>query len=203
MRLKRACSLALLGVLAACGRASDDNAANGANETVVVPGAEFNVAEAPNEADNASVPLADSAPLDEMAGVRVGKTVAQLRAAGINATKDVSPMPGSTCGYARIPALKDMFFMLDGDTVVRIDVAAPGHPTRGGVEVGMSEDEALKRLGPAAKVEPHPYTGPEGHYLVWHHPKSPLGLIVETDGKKVVNYRIGRWEQVQWIEGCS
>ncbi len=105
--------------------------------------------------------------------------------------------------YARIAGLKDLFFMLDGDTVVRIDVDTPGHPTLGGVAIGISEAEALHRLGARAKVQSHPYTGPTGHYLVVHEAGAPFGLIVETDGKKVVSYRIGRWTYVQWKEGCS
>ncbi len=200
MRLKVALGLALLGLLAACNRADEGSAANGGNETITVPDDEANVAEAPNEM---AEPTPTKARLDELAGIRVGRTVAQLRAAGINAITDPGPDPDSSCGYARVPGLKDIFIMLDGKTVVRVDVATPGHASLGGVEVGMSEDEALRRLGPGAKVEPHPYTGPEGHYLVVHAAKSPLGFIAETDGRKVVSYRIGRWEQVQWIEGCS
>ncbi len=190
MRLNRACALALLGFLAACGRAGDDNAANASNETLVVPGAETNVAEAPNESETA---MPADPPLDELGGVKVGMTVAELRATGLKAQKDNGPDPDNRCGYARLPGVTDLFFMLDGDTVVRIDTDAPGHPTLGGVEVGMSEAEALRRLGDRAKVQPHPYTGPQGHYLVVHAPNAPLGLILETDGKKVVSYRIGRW----------
>ncbi len=200
MRLNRACALALLGLLAACGRAEEDNAANPTNDTVVVPDAESDVAEAPNEAEATPVP-ADS-PLDALGGVKVGMTMADLRATGIKAQKDNGPDPDNRCGYARLPSVTDLFFMLDGDTVVRIDTDAPGHPTLGGVEVGMSEAEALRRLGGRAKVRPHPYTGPQGHYLVVHEAKAPLGLILETDGRKVVSYRIGRWDFVQWKEGC-
>jgi hypothetical protein len=197
MRLRQAAALALLAALAACGRADDANQA-GSNDVIV--GAENGVTEAPNGVD-AQAPA--EAPLDELAGIKVGKTIAQLRAAGVHAVKGDSPDPESPCGYANVPDLKDIFLMTDGDTVVRIDVATAGYPTLGGVEVGMTEVEALRRLGPQAKVTPHPYTGPEGHYLTVHEDKAPLGLIVETDGKKVESYRIGRWEQVQWIEGCS
>lgn len=197
MRLNRPFVLALLGLLAACGRGADENEAAPVNETVVAPGAETNVIVPPDE----SPPV--DAPLDEMAGVKVGMTVAQLRAAGFDATKDDGPDPGNTCGYARIASLKDLFFMLDGDTVVRIEVATPGHPTLRGVEVGMSEDDVLARLGPAVKIQPHPYTGPAGHYFTVHRDGDPFGLIMETDGKKVVSYRIGRWSYVQWKEGCS
>jgi len=197
MRLSRPLALAFLVLLAACGRAKDENAA-ASNDVIVAPGDVVNIGEAPN----AAAPEEDQ-PLDELAGVRVGMTVKDLNAAGLAATKDNGPDPGNTCGYARIASLKDLFFMLDGDTVVRIEVATPGHPTLGGVEVGMSEAEAVRRLGDRVTVQPHPYTGPAGHYLVVHEEGAPLGLIAETDGKKVLSYRIGRWTYVQWKEGCS
>jgi hypothetical protein len=200
MRLNRPLALALLGLLAACGRAKDENVA-ASNDVIVAPGDAANVAAAPNGEQNESAPVPP--PLDELAGVKVGMTIKDLRAAGLAATKDNGPDPSNTCGYARIANLKDLFFMLDGDTVVRIEVATPGHPTLGGVDVGMSEADAVHRLGSGVKVQPHPYTGPTGHYLVMHEDGAPLGLIAETDGKKVLSYRIGRWTYVQWKEGCS
>ena len=83
------------------------------------------------------------------------------------------------------------------------DVGDKRHEGPGGLRVGQSEAEALKRLGGKARVELHPYTGPEGHYLVVHEDGAPRGLIAETDGKQVQSWRIGQWEQVQWIEGCA
>jgi hypothetical protein len=202
MRLRLGLALALLGLLAACGRAKDENAAasNAAsNDVIVAPGAEAGVLEPPN----AMQPGPAQAPLDRLAGVKVGMTIADLRRAGFAVTKDDGPDPGNNCGYARIASLPDLFFMLDGDTVVRIEVDTPGHPTAGGIEAGMSEVEVLSRLGPAVTIQPHPYTGPKGHYLVVHQAGAPFGLIAETDGKKVLSYRIGRWSYVQWKEGCS
>ncbi|MBO9576776.1 MAG: hypothetical protein J7494_13655 [Sphingobium sp.] len=198
MRLSRPLALALFALLAACGRAKDEHAV-ASNDVIVAPGDVANIGEAPNTAE----PEADEPPLDALAGVKVGMAIKDLNAAGLVATKDTGPDPGNTCGYARIASLKDLFFMLDGDTVVRIEVATPGHPTLGGVEVGMSEAEAVRRLGDRVTVQPHPYTGPSGHYLVVHEKGAPLGLIAETDGKKVLSYRIGRWTYVQWKEGCS
>lgn len=199
MRLRHALPLLALAALAACGRADDagETGPNGA----IVPESEIEGVGPPPEGPAPAAPVAD-APLDRMAGVRVGMTVADLRAAGFPAQKDDGPDPDNDCGYARIDGMKELFFMLDGDTVVRIDVATRGHPTLGGVEVGMSEAEALRRLGARAKVSPHPYTGPEGHYVSVHAAGDPMGLILETDGKSVLSYRIGRWEQVQWVEGC-
>ncbi len=54
------------------------------------------------------------------------------------------------------------------------------------------------------RVEPHPYTGPEGHYLIVTSPNDSMyRLIFETDGKHVVSYRAGLRPVVDWIEGCS
>lgn len=141
-------------------------------------------------------------PLDELAGVKVGMTLAQLRSRGITITREEEADPEEPCSWAEVKGLTDVQFMLDGETVARIDVFSPAYATLGGVRVGQSEAEVRHRLGDRVKVEPHPYTGPEGHYLVVHAKSAPMGLILETDGKKVLSYRIGRWEPVQWIEGC-
>jgi hypothetical protein len=192
--VKRGAVLALVALLASCGQPDGSEADGQPNGAIAT---EANMA-------NGAAPAmgVTEVPLDALAGVRVGMTLADLRAAGFEATKDSGPDPDNRCGYARIKGLDDLFFMLDGDTVVRIDVATPGHPTVGGVAVGMGEGEALRRLGARATVEPHKYTGPTGHYLVVHEAKAPFGLILETDGKSILTYRIGRWDQVQWVEGC-
>ena len=207
MRLRPALALAQMGLLAAllaaCGRSADDKAGNAAaNETIVPAGAEAEIPSATNQARPGPAPALPLPPLDELAGVKVGMTIADLRAAGFEVAKDNGPDPDNACGYARIAGLKDLFFMLDGDTVVRIDVDTPGHPTLGGVAIGMSENEALRRLGSRARVEPNPDRRRAGQYLVVHALGAPLGLIVETDGRKVVAYRIGRWNYVQQTEGC-
>src|SRR5690242_14806048 len=78
MRLNRPIALALLallGLLAACGRAKDENA-TASNDVIVAPGDVANIGEAPN----AAAPDAAEPPLDELAGVKVGMTVKDLNA---------------------------------------------------------------------------------------------------------------------------
>ena len=53
------------------------------------------------------------------------------------------------------------------------------------------------------RVEPHPYRGPEGKYLIVRARAEPLGLIVETWGGRARSMRVGYWRSVQLIEGCS
>lgn len=189
MRLRNRFALATLAGLAACGEPpAPDVPTNNATAPMAEP--------APTPTPPAEPPL------DALDGIKVGMTLADLRARGIDARKEEEIEPGNSCNYADVPAIKDVALMLDGETVVRIDVGSPDYPTLGGVVIGMSEAEAVKRLGKRVTVESHPYSGPEGHYLVVHAADAPLGLILETDGKTVQSYRIGRWEQVQWIEGC-
>lgn len=90
------------------------------------------------------------------------------------------------------------------DTVVRFDVDSTGVLTVEGAGVGDSEARVLDMYRGSIEVQPHKYTGPEGHYLV----VTPVGdtlhrIIFETDGKRVLNYRVGSRPGVELIEGCA
>lgn len=159
---------------------------------------------AENALDNGAGPRPEPKPVLPIPD-RLGPVAIGMKAGDIPGLSRDEPMPGSSCGYAKLASLPDIFLMLDGDTVVRVDVRTPDYPAVAGVKVGDSEASALKALGDAVKVQPHPYTGPTGHYLVVHPDGAPNGLILETEetGKTIRSYRFGRWEQVQWIEGCA
>lgn len=54
------------------------------------------------------------------------------------------------------------------------------------------------------EVQPHKYTGPEGHYLSVSVPSDTLlRIIFETDGRVVTRYRAGRRPAVEYVEGRS
>lgn len=204
MRLRRALPLMLLAGLSACGEANHEIADNHAAGDDLSPtnasvhaGSEI----APAPTPSPQVTMQDA--FDRLGGVRIGASLAELQREGVAIHKREEPLEGSTCSYTKVDALPDVLIMLDGDKVARIDARSKDYPAIGGVRVGQSETEALKRLAGKATVEPHPYTGPQGHYLVVHPKDAPRGIIFETDGKTVENYRFGQWEQVQWIEGCS
>jgi hypothetical protein len=92
------------------------------------------------------------------------------------------------------------------DTIVRVEVDSAGTTTDVGAEVGMTEAQIRALYPGRIRTDPHPYTGPEGHYLVYV-PSVPAdsayGLIFETDGKVVLSYRSGRRPEVNFVEGCS
>jgi hypothetical protein len=98
---------------------------------------------------------------------------------------------------------RDVRFMLAHDTVVRIDVDSASVATAWGDRVGDAESAVLTRHRGRIRVEPHKYTGPEGHYLVVTAPDSVHRLIFETDGQRVTRFRAGRRPYVDWVEGCA
>lgn len=109
------------------------------------------------------------------------------------------------CDYAGLPILPDgVSLMLFGDTVVRIEVDTTGIRTRADVGVGSAEQEVLAKYAGHVRVAPHPYDGPEWHYvIVTPAPDSVYRMIFETDGKTVRSFRVGRRHAVDLIEGCS
>ncbi|MDX2260306.1 MAG: hypothetical protein SFU84_01235 [Gemmatimonadales bacterium] len=135
---------------------------------------------------------------------RVGMTIAQaelvLGSARVDRIED-----GDVCGYVNFAKLPEgVSFMVAGDTLVRANVDAEGVRTVEGLGVGSTEAEVQAVFGSRVTVELHPYTGPEGHYLVVTDPRRPnFRMIFETDGKVVTSFRAGREPEVRLIEGCA
>jgi len=136
--------------------------------------------------------------------VKTGWTLAQLRTAlgeDLRPAYDVNP----ECDYVDPAGLPPgIALMVERDTIVRIDVDTTGIPTAEGAVVGDTEARILELYRGRVQVEPHKYTGPEGHYLVVTWPADSLHLLIfETDGKKVLNYRAGIRPAVEYVEGCA
>jgi hypothetical protein len=135
--------------------------------------------------------------------LRIGTPVAALRAMG--ATEERYPDEEVDCAYWRSERWPGLAMMASGGRVVRIETEDERYRTASGARVGMTEAEVLAIYGRAMRVEPHPYTGPEGHYLIYQARDEPYGMIVETnyENGRAVSIRVGTWEAVQLIEGCS
>jgi hypothetical protein len=119
---------------------------------------------------------------------------------GSVATEDWNP---PDCDYAHLSSLPALSLMIWGDTIVRIDIWQVDVATSRGVSLGSTEAEVLEAY-PTARIEPHPYDGPEWHYMVVDDPEDEsLGMIFETDGQAVHSYRVGFRRAVALIEGCS
>lgn len=133
--------------------------------------------------------------------LRIGAPVAALRA--ISASEERYPDEEVDCAYWRSDRWPGLAVMASGGRIVRIETEDPRYRTASGARVGMNEAEIRALYGARLRLEPHPYTGPEGHYLVYRARGEPYGMIVETDGSRALSLRVGTWEAVQLIEGCS
>lgn len=133
--------------------------------------------------------------------LRIGLTTAQLRRLGTRPPE--SPDPDMNCDYWSLPGQQHLGLMVVSRRLVRIDIDGTGYRTVGGVGIGMTEREILRRYSGAMRVQPHPYTAPDGHYLIYRRHGAPLDLIIETGGGRAERMRVGYWRNVQWIEGCS
>lgn len=109
------------------------------------------------------------------------------------------------CDYVQLPGLPpQVSLMVFGDTIVRIDIDSAGVITREGMGVGSAESALLSQYRGHVRVAPHPYSGPEWHYVVvTPRLDSTFRMIFETDGKVVRTYRVGLRHAVDLIEGCS
>jgi hypothetical protein len=143
--------------------------------------------------------------MDGIGPVRVGMAIADVERLVGGTARIERIEPDDRCGYAFVSGVPPgISFMLAGDTVVRANVQEAGILDEAGLGVGSSEAEVMARRAGKIRVEPHPYTGPEGHYLIVDDPARPgFRLIYETDGQRVVTFRAGRLPEVNYIEGCA
>lgn len=113
--------------------------------------------------------------------------------------------PANPCSYARIPGMDSLWFMLDGDRLVRIDVTGGPHRTAAGVRVGDSESQVLAAYGDDVTSEPHPYAiDADSRYLVVDDDARPdYEIVFSVHDGVVVDYRVGLTPYVGWIEGCA
>jgi len=138
------------------------------------------------------------------AGVKFGMTVAQAEAALGDKLKAIGEGEGN-CAYVEPQgAHKGILFMVVDGTIARLDVQETDKiVTDTGAKIGDSEQHVLDLYKGRTKVEPHHYTGPEGHYVLVLGPDGKAQIVFETDAGKVVSYRAGRQPEVEWVEGCS
>ena len=150
-------------------------------------------------------PAAPSWTVSERAAgpLRVGMTVAEVGHA-LGAGFSVAYEMTDICDMVEAPGgPPDMTLMVVRDTLVRFDVTDRVTPTTAGLRVGSTEAEVHAAHGDRVRVEPNPHYWPEGHYLVVRSAADSLhGIVFETDGRRVIQYRAGRWPEVGGIEGC-
>ena len=138
------------------------------------------------------------------AGVRFGMTVAQAEAALGHKLKSLGEGEGNCSYVAPVGAYQDVAFMVIDGAIARLDVQqTTAIVTDTGAKIGDSEQHVLDLYKGRTRVEPHHYTGPEGHYVLVLGADGKAQMVFETDAGKVVSYRAGRQPEVEWVEGCS
>ena len=138
------------------------------------------------------------------AGVRFGMTVAQAEAALGYKLKAIGEAEGFCFYFEPVGAYQGLAFMVMEGAIARLDVQqTTAIVTDTGAKIGDSEQHVLDLYKGRTRVEPHHYTGPEGHYVLVLGPDGKAQMVFETDAGKVVSYRAGRQPEVEWVEGCS
>ncbi|HEX6375205.1 MAG TPA: hypothetical protein VFZ91_05750 [Allosphingosinicella sp.] len=135
--------------------------------------------------------------------LRIGLGVAELRTRFRATAGEAYPDPEVDCAYWTSPLYPGVNMMVAGGRLVRLETEDDRYRTPGGARVGMTEAAVRALYGTRMRVEPHPYMGPEGKYLIVRAHREPLGLIIETWEGRARSLRVGYWRSVQLIEGCS
>ncbi len=160
--------------------------------------------------------------LTSVGPVVVGMTVDQVsQAAGVALTRQPdydTAMAEKNCAYvspATIPGYSPppesgnkspLAFMIVDGKLARIDVLGGDFATDKGIKVGSSETEVTDAYGGGSPLPPRAFVGPPYRYLT-ASPKDAedqgYKMVFESDGAKVVNYRVGKQPEVENRQGCS
>jgi hypothetical protein len=156
----------------------------------------------PKPADTAATAQAPAVSLVGYNLVRLGETARELSIAGDSAAA-ANPKHAS-CHLAHPasfpPGAK---VMLLGDVVERIDIDSAGIRTAEGAQVGDSEPRIFELYRGRVASLPHKYLKDGHNLVVWEPSSGTSRFVFETDGKKVLRYRVGRPPAIDLVEGCS
>lgn len=160
--------------------------------------------------------------LSNIGPVVIGMTIEQLsQAAGVPlirqpdfdvaiAEKKCAYMsPGTIPGYVPPPNSGNkspLAFMIVDGKLARVDVLGGEFKTRAGIKVGSTEQEVQTAFGNSSPLPPRAFIGPPYRYLTAtprQADKANFRLVFESDGAKVVQFRVGQLPQVEWKNGCS
>lgn len=138
---------------------------------------------------------------DGVGPVKVGMSLSQLNRVLSEKFSMPQDKGDQGCFYVKPAKHAHIAFMIEDGHLARIDVDKAGISTAEGIQVGDSEAHALQVYGPRLKIEPLHYT--EGHYLTVRSINGRYGIRFETEKGKIQTFYAGRFEAVQYIEGCQ
>lgn len=139
--------------------------------------------------------------LDGIGPVTIGMTLPQLNTALREHFS--APDDDSACFYVEPKSHPQVSFMMEDGKLVRVDVNKVGVATSRGIRIGDTEARVKDAYGAKLAVEPSQYSGDVGgHYLTFRSPDQRYGVRFETEKGKVTTFYAGKYEAVQYVEGC-
>jgi hypothetical protein len=138
---------------------------------------------------------------DGVGPVKIGMTVAQLSAT-LHQKLGEQESGSDNCFYVTASGYKHLGFMIEDGRLTRVDVTMAGIATTAGIQVGDSEAHARQVYGLTMKVSPHKYVD-TGHYLTVRSADGRYGVRFETDKGKITGYYAGKYDAIQYVEGCE
>jgi hypothetical protein len=117
--------------------------------------------------------------------------------------------PATIPGYSPPPESGNkspLAFMIVDGKLARIDVLGGDFATDKGIKVGSAESAVTDAYGGGSPLPPRAFVGPPYRYLT-ASPKDEedrgYKMVFESDGAKVVNYRVGKEPEVENRQGCT
>ena len=140
---------------------------------------------------------------DGIGPVKIGMSLSQMNAVLNETFSKPERKDDQGCFYVDATYHPHIHFMIENGRLVRVDIDGKGISTAKGIRVGDSEIRVLQVYDHSLKVEPNAYTGPEGHYLTMRSKSGRYGIRFETENGKVEMFYAGRFDAIQYIEGCE
>lgn len=96
---------------------------------------------------------------------------------------------------------KGVLFMVTKGTIARIDIKSKEYATDKGAKIGDTEAK-IKQLYKGIEVVPQKYDEKK-HDMEFYSEDKKFLINFETDGNRVTGFRVGKAEEVGYVEGCS
>jgi len=156
----------------------------------------------PKQSETTSAPPAPVVSAVGFGFVRIGETTRELAAAG-DSVAAANPKHVA-CRYAHPNAFpRGARVMVLDDVIVRIDVDSAGIRTAEGLQIGDPESRVFETYRGRVASLPHKYLRNGHNLVVWQPAGVTSRMIFETDGDKVLRYRVWRPPAVDFVEGCG
>lgn len=109
------------------------------------------------------------------------------------------------CRYANFAdEPKNVLLMLNNNHIVRIEIKNSTFETDKGIAVGSGVKQVLANYHNQIIIEPDKYNAEKGWQNLIFTPSNDKQhqIIFDTDGKKIINIRLGKLPEVAFVEGC-